>query len=141
MFGLEADRWVPDGWGQCRIELSAPGFGPARFVLDPDAEPDPADTTISVLATEMACASGTAPSGRDVQSVVVEEDAETVSIVVLVEPPTGDQNCPSNPLFPLDVDLGSPLGDRIVLDAGVQPAVARPWPPTASSLESNGLEE
>ena len=59
-FDREADSWKPSSWGQCRIELAAPGFGPARFVLDPDRQPDPAATTISVLATEMACTGGEA---------------------------------------------------------------------------------
>ena len=63
------------------------------------------------------------------------------TFVVLVEDPQGDQDCPSNPSFPLEVDLGSPLGERTVLDAGVQPALERPWPPTASSVESSGQVE
>jgi len=140
-FERNVDKWTPTGWGQCRIELTAPGFGPARFVLDPDHEPDPADTTVAILATEMACAGGEAPDGRDVKSLVVAEDAASVSIVVLVEPPTGDNTCPGNPSFPLEVNLVTPLGNRTVFDGGVQPALARPWPPSESSLESNGLDE
>ena len=140
-FDREAERWTPHSWGQCRIELTAPGFGPARFILDPDHQPDPAASTLAVLATEMACTSGEAPKGRDVKSVVVAQDDDSVSVVVLVEPPTGDQDCQGNPSFPLEVDLGSPLGDRTVFDGGVQPALERPWPPTESSLESTGLTE
>ena len=137
----EGDRWTPHSWGQCRIELAAPGYGPARFVLDPDHEPDPDATTLAVQATEMSCAGGEAPAGRDVRSVVVAQDDTSVSIVVLVEPPTGNSTCPGNPSFPFEVDLGAPLGDRAVLDAGQQPAIPRPWPPTESSIESMGLAE
>ena len=137
-FERDADRWVPRSWGECRIELAAPGFGPARFVLDPNREPDPADTSVAILAHELACASGTSPGGRDVESIVVDEDDASVSIVVLVESPTGDQNCPSNPAIPLEVPLGSALGDRTVYDAGVQPALPRPWPPTELSLQTQG---
>ena len=139
-FERDAGRWVPvpDDWGECRIELTAPGFGPARFVLDPNREPDPADTSVAVVAHEMACASGVSPGARDVESVVVAEDEASVSIVVLVEPPTGGQTCPGNPPIPLEVTLDSALGDRTVYDGGVQPALARPWPPTELSLQSSG---
>ena len=30
-FERDADEWTPTSWGQCRIELTAPGFGPARL--------------------------------------------------------------------------------------------------------------
>ena len=99
-FERDADEWTPTSWGQCRIELTAPGFGPARFVLDPDHEPDPGDTTVAVLATEMACTGGEAPGGRDVRALVVAEDEASVSIVVLVEPPTGDNACPGETVVP-----------------------------------------
>ena len=142
-FERQAGRWllVPDDWGECRIELTAPGYIPANFVLDPHREPDPADTSIAVVAHESGCASGTSPGGRDVESIVVAEDEASVSIVVLVEPPTGMQTCPANPPIPLEVSLGSALGDRTVYDGGVQPAMARPWPPTQPSLETNGQIE
>ena len=140
-FARDGDRWRPTGWGDCRIQVTSPGLGPARFVLDPEHEPDPAASTLAIQATEMSCASGEAPSGRSVEAVVLDEDEVSVSIVVLVEPVTGDANCPSNPSFPLEVDLGEPLGDRTVFDAGVQPALRRPWPPTETSLGSMGLEE
>ena len=135
-------KWKPSNWGDCRIELTAPGFGPAGFVLDPDHEPDPAATSIAVLATEHACASGRVPDARDVTSVIVAEDAASVSIVVLVKTSSAaSETCEGNPPFSFEVELGSPLGDRAVLDGGVQPALARPWPPTESSLESMGRSE
>jgi hypothetical protein len=138
----ETDHWKLDNWGQCRIQLTTPDFGPARFILDPDQQPDPAATSIAVLVTEMSCASGEPPDGRAVESVVVDEDDSSVSIVVLVEPPTGaSQTCPGNPSVPYNVELASPLDGRTVFDGGVQPAIARPWPPTESSIESRGLTE
>ena len=39
------------------------------------------------------------------------------------------------------VELPSPLGDRVILDAGLDPPVRRPWPPTATSLGSFGQAE
>lgn len=135
-FARRGERWVAEGWGQCRVEVTSEGWGNARFVLHPDVAPSPSSTTLTVLATERACASGRAPGGREVRSVVVSEDASSVHLLVLVEPAVGDQECPGNPSFRFEVDLGAPLGDRAVYDASLQPALARPWPPTASSLAS-----
>jgi hypothetical protein len=124
---LRDGQWAPRGWGQCRIELEADGWGNARFTLDPAVRPDPRSSTLSVLATEMACAGGEAPHGREVRAIVLDETDEAVSIVILVEPRGGD--CPSNPAFEFQVDLGSPLGDRTILDASVYPPLEREWPP------------
>jgi hypothetical protein len=60
-----------------------------------------------------------------------------VSIVVLVQLATAE-TCPSNPSFPLKIELGAPLADRVVRDASVQPARERAWPPTQASLENTG---
>ena len=119
--------WAPVGWGQCRIELDAKGYGNARFVADPDTPPDPQADRISVLATENECASGKAPEDRDVRAVILNEDERAVSIVILVEPKDGFADCQSNPAFPLEVELGSPLGDREILDASVYPPELQ-WP-------------
>lgn len=113
--------WSPLGWGQCRIEVLADGWGNARFVLDPDVEPAPDGDRISVLATEMTCTGGKPPRGREVRSLVVDETEDTIAIVILVEPPTGDQSCPGNPSFPYEVQLSSPLGDRTILDGSAYP--------------------
>lgn len=125
---LRDGRWAPRGWGDCRIELEADGWGSARFTLDPEVRPDPRSRTLSVRATEMGCAGGQAPKGREVRAVVLEETDQAVSIVVLVEPPTGDQTCPGNPSFAFHVDLRHPLGDRAILDASVYPPLEREWP-------------
>lgn len=119
--------WAPVGWGDCRIELEAEGWGNARFTIDPASPPDPEATTIAVLANEMACAGGMAPTDRDVRAVVLDDDPAAVSIVILVEPTSGASTCPSNPDFPFEVELPSPLGDRAILDASVSPAQTR-WP-------------
>jgi hypothetical protein len=126
-------QWAPRGWGQCRIELEADGWGNARFRLDPAVRPDPQSSTVSVLATEVACAGGQAPQGREVRAVVLDETDEVVSIVILVEPPRRSQTCPGNPSFEFQVDLGSPLGDRTILDASVYPPLERVWSPGEGS--------
>lgn len=79
-------EWRAAGWGGCRIQVTADGFGVATFELDPANPPDAAATTLHLLATERACASGKAPGGREVVPVVVA-DSEGVEIIVLVESP------------------------------------------------------
>ena len=118
--------WAPVGWGQCRIELAAEGWGNARFVVDPKSPPDPRSTEVTVLATENACANGGPPDGRTVRPVILDENDRSVSIVILVES-GGGADCPSNPAFPFRVDLGAPLGDRQILDASVYPTIKQ-WP-------------
>ncbi len=129
LFELIDGDWRAAGWGGCRIEVTAEGFGIATFELNPDNPPDAADTTLHVLATERACASGQVPSGREVVPVVVET-SDAVEIIVLVEDPTGGlQTCPGNPAFPLSVELDAPLGNRMIRDAALYPVEDRPWPP------------
>lgn len=120
-------RWVPVGWGHCGIRLSAPGWGNAEFVVDPSQPPDPTSDRVTVQATEVACAGGEAPADREVRSVVVSEDAESVSVVILVEPSRGATECPGNPPFEFELELDQPLGDRALEDASTYPAEVR-WP-------------
>jgi hypothetical protein len=138
LFRMEGGEWVPAGWGQCNIIVAAPDFGNASWVLD--LEPDPGSTELFVQANERDCASGQPPVGREVLPVVIAGD-DRVTITVLVEPVQGGANCPSNPWFPLVIDLGEPLGDRTLFDGSRIPPLIRPWPPTLSSIDSLGSEE
>jgi hypothetical protein len=120
-------QWVPVGWGHCGIRLSAPGWGNAQFVVDPSQPPDPNSDRMTVLATEVACAGGEAPTDREVLSIVVGENTESVSVVILVEPTRGATTCQGNPPFEFELELDQPLGDRAVKDASAYPAEVR-WP-------------
>jgi heat shock protein HslJ len=124
-FELTDEGWTPRGWGQCSIELTAEGWGTASFVVDPEQPPHGETNDVQVLATERGCAGGEPPTGRDVRSLILDEDQESVSVVILVEPRGGD--CPGNPAFPFQVPLGEPLGDREILDASTYPPGVR-WP-------------
>lgn len=137
----DGQRWAPQGWGDCRIEASAPGWGNARFVRDPDTEPDSTSSIVPVLAWERACASGQTPKGRKVEAAVVASDDHSVSVVVLVEPVLGAASCQGNPSFPLEIDLGEPLGERTIVDASVDPPIERPWPPSQTSRQSLGMTD
>jgi hypothetical protein len=126
---LRGEKWAPVGWGQCSIELDAKGWSNAHFRIDPKTPPDPTADKILVRATENACAGGQRPPGRQVQGVVLDENERSISIVILVEPTSGATTCQGNPSFPFEVDLGTALGDRKILDASVYPANQQ-WPPT-----------
>lgn len=114
--------WEPTGWGGCHWEPVAEGFGLATWVL---AEtPGPAATTILLNANERHCASGQPPEGREVVAAVISDDV-SVTVTILVEPVQGGAECPSNPDFPFTVDLGEPLGDRVLFDGSEVPPVPR----------------
>lgn len=123
-FEVGGDGWRAVGWGGCHIEITTTGFGVATFELDPANPPDPGATSLPVLATERTCAGGQAPVGREVLPIVVET-ADAVEITVLVQDPLGDQSCPSNPAFPLIVELSAPLGERQIWDAALRPVESR----------------
>ncbi|MGZ8662934.1 MAG: hypothetical protein ACXWYI_12750 [Actinomycetota bacterium] len=59
--------------------------------------------------------------------MILNEDEHAVSIVILVEPTNGATDCQGNPAFPFMVELGSPLGEREILDASVYPPTLQ-WP-------------
>ena len=140
-FVKEGDNWKPQGWGQCRIDVSAEGFGNAHWVLDPDKPaPTASSTELSILINERACANGEAPEGRQIVTQVLEAD-DRLMITVLVEPVSGNATCPSNPWHPMTVELEKPLGDRALYDGSTVPALERTWPPSKSSLEWFGSQE
>ncbi len=128
-FEQRDDAWQAKGWGGCTIVVSAPGFGSAATILDPAREPDPSSTTLHIAINERACASGQAPTDRNVVPVVVETET-TIEITTLVEPVVGDANCPSNPWFPVTVELDQPIGTRTIIDMQSPPGIERIWPPS-----------
>jgi hypothetical protein len=136
-FTRENGAWKPWGWGECRLDVAAPGYGPASWVLD--AKPDAASTQLQVLINERACASGQPPEGREIRPVIDPAD-DAVTITVLVEPVSGGADCPGNPWHPVTVDLGELLGERTLYDGSAVPPIERGWPPSQTSLDSFGQE-
>ncbi len=133
-FDRVGDEWSVNGFGQCRLEVSALGLGPATVILDPDIAPDPTSTELAVLIRERACSGGQAPVDREIVPVVTETET-TVELIVLVAPVIGGATCPGNPLHPITVTLQQPLGDRTVIDGATQPGVVRSWPPGQQDLD------
>ncbi|MEM8903470.1 MAG: hypothetical protein AAGF02_07205 [Actinomycetota bacterium] len=125
--------WDVAGFGGCRIQVSAVGFGPARAAFDPERQPDPTSTELPLQIIEMACAGGQAPDGREIVPVVTET-ATAVEVIVLVEGVVGGASCPGNPPVSITVELDEPLGDRVVLDGSIQPSIERTWPPSPTDL-------
>lgn len=102
------------------VVMVATGCGasgaPAVWWVAPDQDVDPDTQTLDVLVLENECASGQPATGR-VQDPVIESDDERVVVTFRIRP-VGEATCPSNPPTPHTLDLGEPLGDRVLLDGG-----------------------
>ena len=109
------------------------GFGPARLATDSDQSLHGDSIELSFVINERDCASGQAPTDRDVVLFVTESD-DAVSIVVLVERVEGDATCPANPWHPVTITLESPLGSRQLLDA-------HEFPPHQSAPSNSRTDE
>jgi len=87
----------------------------AAWYLPADYRPDPASTSVTIYVEEQGCASGQTPS---ITRPRVQLSASTVTIAVRTRARFAlTQSCQSNPLTPVTVDLGEPLGDRLLVDA------------------------
>lgn len=121
-----ATGWKVSGWGSgCRPFLDLPdGLGPAEWVVNPKhPAPEATSRTVHVLVTERSCASAASSVGRVVGPAIRFED-DRVLVAFGVIPQVGDAfTCPSNPPTPLEIDLGQPLGNRVLVDASTIPYV------------------
>ncbi len=113
--------WMLAQRSGCALTVDLGGLGEASVTLDPAHPLDPAAREVHLLVTEQECNSGEDAEGR-VRVVALREGAAAVEIAVGVEPRDGAHTCPSNPPTPFVVGLDEPLGDREVLDVGVEPA-------------------
>ena len=120
---LRDGAWTVAGWGGCDPELVLPGDArAATWDLAPDAPvPNRVSTSITVLVSERSCASGQPPGDRIVGPQIVTEPA-VIRIAFGVRPLPGGQDCQGSPPGRVLVDLGQPIGDRLISDFGI-------WPP------------
>lgn len=114
----DEDGWMASSSGPCALQADLGGLGSASVHLDGEAF-DAAASQLRLLVVEQACASGEDASGR--VAVEVDADDDQIRLLVGVEPPGGDQTCPSNPATPVTVDLDEPVGDRRVVDVARYP--------------------
>lgn len=111
--------------GSCPLRIQLPDeLGFAQWRLDPADLPKPEDLAVSILVTEIACASGRPSLGRLLPPVVLAaEDAVTIAFAVRKLP--GGQDCPANPEARVVIGLAEPLGGRGLFDGSVFPAAPR----------------
>ena len=121
---VDAPNVPPPGWMLTRsttCAIAVPGAGSASVTLDPQAMPDPAAASVALLVTERACASGQLATDRVRVAGLIETDV-AVEVVVVVDPMVGGATCQGNPPTPFVLELATPLGERVLLDASVLPA-------------------
>jgi hypothetical protein len=95
--------------------------GPAAWWIDPAAIPlSPKATKIPGLIREQGCASGRSPEGRVLDPAIFSAD-DAMLVTFWVRRPSGNQECPRNPDFPVEITLPEPLGDRKLLDGSAIP--------------------
>lgn len=106
-----------------RVEFSGPSGSPvagrADWWVDPGSLPlTPETTAIGGFILERECASGQSPEGRIVGPDI---DYRPGTILVTFRVIKIGGRCPSNPPFPVTVQLTEPLGMRLLLDGGADP--------------------
>ena len=115
--------WHVTGWGDCQARRVLPsGLGDADWVLAPGQPPiGPGTRTFQADVTERACASGRSSEGR-IAGPEILAIADQVLVTFAVRPFGGGvQTCPGNPSTRVTVDLGEPLGGRLLRDGGTLP--------------------
>lgn len=121
--------WHVMQWSPCTPRLVLDGLGAAELWLD--GEPDPAATSVRLVAVEQSCAGGRAADDR-VEIVEIVEQPDAVTVILGVRPVPGGAECPSNPPTGVTVALSAPLGGRPVLDGTELPP--RPLEPAPNEL-------
>ena len=113
----ERGRWRYAGsTSGCAPHVVRTGFSGSELELDPAYPlPAPTDTTLHLLVTESACASGQ-PSDDRVLPPTIYARPRAITITYFVKPLRGFQNCQGNPPAAVELDLGEPLGDRRLMD-------------------------
>ena len=118
-YGKDDGQWrlAGTGWAApCapRVPLP-PGLAHVEVGLDPEQPPDPQATSIGLLVTREACASGQA-MGDALRGPQVSETDDAVLVAFAYVITGGSATCPGNPHEPVTVELAEPLGERAVFD-------------------------
>ena len=116
-----------------------PEFWAALWWVDPAEPPSPDARVVRALLMEQACAGGRPPEGR-VLPPRIEYQVDAVIVTYFVEPLGG--RCPSNPAFPVEIQLAEPLGARALLDGSSNPprsALVNPNTVTGPTIDCGPL--
>ncbi|HWF74057.1 MAG TPA: hypothetical protein VG186_11965 [Solirubrobacteraceae bacterium] len=102
------------------LRVARDGIRASSWRLDPthEPEPEPEATTLRLLVTEQAYASGQRADGRILPPEIYLDDDELV-LTVFVTPPRGFQNGTPNPETPVLVALAHPVGARQLIDGAL----------------------
>jgi hypothetical protein len=126
-FAARGASWELVTTGTCEMRpFFGDAFGPGIWELAVGTELTADDTTVNVIVTELACASGQSAEGRVTEPAVAYEVA-AVTIYFAVERLPGNQTCPGNPDLAATVRLAEPIGGRRLLDGSSYPPEQR-WP-------------
>ena len=88
---------------------------PATWYLPEGYEQDASSSMLEVLVYQVDCASGESADGNTAPPrVKITPDAVLIDIRTYVH--FGSANCLASPLSPLTVDIGEPLGNRVLVD-------------------------
>lgn len=102
--------------GPCDLRTPlAEGLGEVDWRLDPAHSVEPDATTINLLATGRDCSSGQ-PMGERLQPPAFTTTGDTIFVTLTARQPTGGQECPGNPEEAVVIDIGEPVGDRVLVD-------------------------
>lgn len=124
----DEEGWMVSSSGPCVLQADLGDLEPVAAVhLDDEAPPDDGTAELPLLVVEQGCASGQPATDR--VEVEVDESADEIRLIVGVQPPRGDQTCPSNPATPVTVELDEPVGERRVVDASRHPPAEVTGPP------------
>ncbi len=117
-----AAGWQFIGGGDCQPRALLPaGVGPATWVFDPAyPEPNAQDSTVHLLVTETVCASGQSAIDRLAPAYVVASPYR-IDITIGVHERPGAQECPGNPPVAVEINLGTAIGDRPLIDPNAPP--------------------
>ena len=117
-FQLRNGRWNRDYTGECRLRPAglANGVDPGEWWLAKSAEPT--DRMLTAFVREDGCSVGPVLPSR-VGTPIVAPRADVVKVVIPVRS-SDDGGCTG--ATPITIDIGQPLGNRRLVDAGVFPA-------------------
>jgi hypothetical protein len=121
LFEWSGSKWAPRGFaigGRLRAHIWE-DLDVAHWWLGRSVERT--HSVIQAFVEEGSCSSASYATGR-IGSPLVEFTSGTITITFGVRPLRGDQSCMGNPPTPVILDLGEPIGDRVLLDGSTHPA-------------------
>jgi hypothetical protein len=128
------DGWVARSWGRCRPAPYREDRWAVRWRLDPDRLPAPDATTVHLVVENQFCFESAEEAAARLDAPVVDATAGAVVITMFEDPLEGDVEACGGPGTPVTVDLGGPLGDRLLLDGSASPPAPRSFPAAGQAL-------